>query len=335
MAIEPATNIPATTRRDPVIDGLKFVAAGAIVMVHVAMQPKHIGLPMFVEQVSYSALYFFFMVAGYFHGPLGTRGPRWLRQRFVRLAVPYFVWSFVFVAWWNVFHLVKGWAPYFPDPVRFVFFAGAAEVLWSLPWLFACAALAELFARTPNMRRGLLVASALIQLGVWIFIPSRALPNFAIRQYIEGGRWVFMYVAGMQLREIKRVPGSPALWTWTGVAAATIAGSIAWKIAAQPTAPIPQIVMFCLNGTVALSLLAGARAGAKWFGVGSLAWGGDYLLGVYASHGLWLAILIRFISAQSMPVSLWLVFGWALCFGAAVLVTRILLASRWTRPAVT
>jgi peptidoglycan/LPS O-acetylase OafA/YrhL len=328
-------NTPTTTRRDPVIDGLKFVAAGAIVMVHVAMQPKHIGLPMFVEQVAYSALYFFFMVAGYFHGPLGTRGPKWLRQRFVRLAVPYFVWSFIFVAWWNVFHLAKGWPLYFPDPVRFVFFAGAAELLWSLPWLFVCAAATELFARTPTMRRGLLVVAALVQLGVWFFIPARRLPNYAIRQYIEGARWLVMYVVGMEFRELKRVPGSPKLWGSAAFIAALVAGLIASRIAAQPTAPIPQIVMFVLNGSVALSLLAGARVGAKWFGVGSLSWGGDYLLGVYVSHGLWLAMLVRFVSATSMPVALWLVFGWAVCFAAAIGVTRLLLTWRWTRLAVT
>ena len=335
--VRPVDTTPttATSRRDPTIDGLKFVAAAAIVMVHVAMQPRATPLSSFTEQVSYSALYFFFLVAGYFHGALGTRGPKWLRQRFVRLAVPYFVWSMVFILWWNLYHFVKGWPPYFPDPVRVIFFAGGAEVLWSLPWLFACALLSELLARTPTTRRVLLFAAAAIQLGVWVLLPNSALPNFAIRQYIEGGRWVVMYVLGMELRAVGSVRGSAIAWTAIAALASVAAGLLAIVVGAQPTVLAPELVMYVLNATVAIALLAGSRAGARWLGAGALAWGGDYLLGVYVSHGLWLAILVRFIPAKSMPVWAWLPFGWAVCFGIAVLVTRLLLASRWSRLAVT
>lgn len=334
-AIEGTANTSATSRRDPVVDGLKFVAAGAIVMVHVAMRREPVGVAMFTEQVSYSALYFFFLVSGYFHGPLGTRGPSWLKQRFVRLGVPYLVWSLVFVGWWNIYHLAKGWGPYIPDPVRFLFFAGGAEVLWSLPWLFACAVLAEGFARSPKMRGGLLVVAAAVQLGVWFLLPAWAMPNWSIRQYIDGGRWVFMYVLGMQLREAHALPGSPRTWGLIALVASLVAGAIAWQLTAQPKAPIAQLAVFCLNGAVAAALLAGAKVGGKWLGAGRLAWGGDYLLGVYVSHLIWLDILVFFVDPYSMPVVLWLVLGWAVAFGMAVLVTRLLLASRWTRLAVT
>jgi fucose 4-O-acetylase-like acetyltransferase len=334
---DPIDATPTTTtlsRRDPTVDGLKFIAAAAIVMVHVAMQPRSTPLPSFVEQVSYSALYFFFLVAGYFHGALGKRGPKWLGRRFVRLAVPYGVWSVIFILWWNLYHFVKGWPLYFPDPVRVIFFAGAAEVLWSLPWLFACALLAELFARTPATRRLLLFAAAAIQLGVWVFLPNSALPNYAIRQYIEGGRWVVMYVLGMELRAIESVHTPAVAWTALAALASLDAGGLAILAGPQPTRLVPQLVMFFLNASVAVALLVGSRAGARWLGARALAWGGDYLLGVYVSHGLWLAILVRFVPARSMPVWAWLPFGWAVCFGAAVLVTKLLLSSRWTRPAV-
>jgi hypothetical protein len=318
-----------------VIDGLKLIAAGAIVMVHVAMQPGANPLAAFFEQVSYSALHFFFLVAGYFHGSVGTRGRAWLRQRFVRLAVPYFTWSLVFVAWWNLYHVAKGWPLYFPNPIEFVFFAGAAEVLWSLPWLMVCALLAEGLATTPTARRALLVAAALIQLCVWVFVQPADLPHNAARQFVEGARWVFVYIAGMELRGLPGVPGSARLWITLAGGASVAAGLLAIPLGAQPTGTLPQIAMFCLNGTVALALLAGARAGVHWFGAASLAWGGHYLLGIYVSHGLWLAILIRFISAMSMPVGVWLVFGWAMCFGAALLVTRALLSHRVTKLMVT
>lgn len=324
-----------TSRRDPTIDGLKFVAAAAIVMVHVAMQPRVTALPTFVEQVAYSALYFFFLVSGYFHGALGTRGPKWLGKRFVRLAVPYAVWSAVYITWWNIYHLAKGWPPYLPNPVRVIFFAGGTEVLWSLPWLFACALLAELFARTPATRRTLLAVAAIVQLAVWIFIPVWSLPHYGIRQYIEGARWVVLYVAGMELRALKSVPGPTFAWVGIALVSSAAAGILAVVAGPQPTTLLPEIVMFFLNGSVAVSMLAGTRAGAKWFGVGRLGWGGDYLLGVYVSHSLCLSILLRFTSAGSMPVYLWLPFGWVVGLGAAVTITHLLLSSRWTRLAVT
>jgi hypothetical protein len=334
MSDTPA-NTSQKARRDPTIDGLKLVAAAAIVMVHVSMQPAASALPRFFEQVSYSALYFFFLVAGYFHGARGTRGAAWLRQRFVRLAVPYYVWSLVFVAWWNLYHIAKGWDLWFPEWWKFLFFAGAAEVLWSLPWLFACALAAEMFARTDAGRRALLVVMAVLQLAIWAFLPQSMIPNFAIRQFINGARWIFIYAAGMEIRAADRPLGTPTFWTAGGLVALVSAGLLATITGAQPTGFWQQIAMFLLNGTVAVSLLAGARVNAKWFGARHLAWGGDYLLGVYCSHGLWLAILIRFVSADSMPVPVWLVFGWVVCFGAALLVTNGLLSTRWTRLAVT
>ena len=330
------TQTPSTSRRDPTIDGLKLAAAACIVMVHTAMQVKATALPSFVEQISYSALYFFFLVAGYFHGPLGGhRGFKWLRTRFVRLAVPYYVWSGLYILWWNVYHLIRHWPPYFPDPVRVLFFAGATEVLWSLPWLFACALLAELLARTPLTRRLLIGIAAVATLAIWVFVPMSALPKYGIRQFIEGGRWVVVYVTGMEVRAMKSVGGHGHLWMSLAVVCSIAAGTFAIFVGPQPTTLGPAIVMFFLNCTVAASLLAGARVGAKWFGVGRLGWGGDYLLGVYVAHSMCLSILLRIIPASSMPVYVWLPFGWAVGFGAALGITHLLLSSRWTRLAVT
>ena len=216
------------------------------------MQSHISPLPAFVEQVSYSALYFFFLVAGYFHGSLGERGARWLGKRFVRLAVPYAVWSVVFIAWWNLYHFIRGWPPYLPDPVRVVFFAGGTEVLWSLPWLFTCAALAEVFVRTPTLRRSLLVVAAAVQLCVWIFVPMSALPQYGIRQFIEGGRWVVLYLAGMEVRGLQSVWGSALGWTVTAIVADIAAGTLAVAVGPQPTTLMPEIVMFVLKARLPL-----------------------------------------------------------------------------------
>jgi hypothetical protein len=121
-----------------------------------------------------------------------------------------------------------------------------------------------------------------------------------------------------------------------GIGSAVAAGTVAIFTHAQPTAPLPQIVMTLLCGTAAFSMLAGARANATWFGAAALAWGGDYLLGIYVSHHLWLDILARLIPThQSWPAVLWIPFAWTVCFVLAVLVTRLLLSHRWTRLAVT
>jgi len=325
---------PTRKRRDPVIDGLKFVAAGGIVMVHVSMSARPGALRDFTEQIVYSALYFFFLVAGYFHGATGTRGRKWLWQRFWRLGVPYVVWSVVYILWWEGFHLYSHQPLFIPNLTRTIFFAGANEVLWSLPWLFACAVLAEVFARTPTMRRALLVTSGVVQLAVWLLVPAAALPNYGIRQFIEGARWLFVYVAGMELRAARAVPGRPSVWIGTALGCSAAAGVVAMFTHAQPTVLVPEIVLFVLNGVVAFAALAGARAGARWFGVGRLAWGGDYLLGIYCSHHLWLDILARIIPPHSLPALLWMPFAWTVCFGVGILVTGALLKSRFTRPAV-
>ncbi|HEY5540114.1 MAG TPA: acyltransferase [Coriobacteriia bacterium] len=326
----------ASRRRDPVIDGLKFVAAGGIVMVHIAMSARPGPLRDFVEQIAYSALYFFFLIAGYFHGPLGTRGSQWLRKRFVRLAVPYAVWSAVYLLWWEGYHLYAHQPLFMPNLVRTVFFAGANEVLWSLPWLFACAALAETFARTPAQRRILLAVSGAAQLAVWVLVPASALPDYGLRQFIEGGRWLFMYIAGMELRAAEKVPWDARAWVTAGLAALAGAGTVAVFTHAQPTTLVAEIAMALLCGTVALSMLAGSRGEATWFGAAGLAWGGDYLLGIYVSHHLWLDILARmFPTHQSVPPILWIPFAWTVCFGLAILVTKALLSNRWTRLAVT
>jgi branched-subunit amino acid ABC-type transport system permease component len=72
----------------------------------------------------------------------------------------------------------------------------------------------------------------------------------------------------------------------------------------------------------------------RWLGVERFAWGGDYLLGIYLAHHLWLEVLVRFVPSHSMPAALWMPLAWAICFGMAVLTTRLLLSSRYTRRAV-
>ena len=320
-------------RRDPTIDGLKFVAAGAIVMVHVALSARPGPLREFVMQVSVTALYFFFMVAGYFHGEVGGRGGAWIWRRFVRLGVPYAVWSAIYLLWWEGSRLYRGQQLIVPDPVLLVFFAGANQVLWSLPMLFACALIADTLATTPGRRRALLVLSAAVAVAAWTVIPPSALPDNGIRQFIMGARWLVTYLLGMQLRGAIKHTGRATLYAAAAAGGALIAGLITVFYGRAPQI-VPWAAVNVANGGAAYALLAGARNGMGWLGIRRFAWGGDYLLGIYVSHHLWLEVLARIVPPHSMPAAVWIPFAWSMCFAASILTTRLLLSSRYTRLAV-
>jgi peptidoglycan/LPS O-acetylase OafA/YrhL len=320
-------------RRDPTIDGLKFVAAGAIVMVHVAMSARPGPLREFVMQASYTALFFFFMVAGYFHGEVGGRGSAWLWKRFVRLAVPYAVWSLVYLAWNEGSRLYRGQTVVMPDPVVFIFFAGANQVLWSLPMLFACALIADVLVRTPTQRRVLIVVFAALAVAAYWLVPQSALPDNGIRQFIMGARWPLTYLLGMELRASVRRPERSSLYAVVAVVGVCGAGLITVFLGRTPPL-LAWTLVNAANCAAAYALLAGARSGMRWLGVDRFAWGGDYLLGIYLAHHLWLEVLVRFVPSHSMPAALWMPFAWAVCFGMAILTTRLLLSSRYTRRAV-
>lgn len=320
----------APKRRDPTIDGLKFVAAGAIVMVHVAMSARPGPLREFVMTASFTALYFFFMVAGYFHGETGGRGGPWIWKRFVRLGVPYAVWSIVYLIWWEGSRLYRGQPLFMPDPVVLIFFAGANQVLWSLPMLFACALLADVLVRTPGQRRALMVISAVIAVVTWILVPPSALPDNGIRQFIMGARWLFTYLLGMELRGTARRAGRAVLYASAAVGGVCSAGLITVFFGRTPQV-VAWIAVNLANGGAAYAFLAGARNGMRWLGIRRFAWGGDYLLGIYVSHHLWLEVLARLIPPHSMPAVVWMPFAWSICFSASILTTRALLSSRYTR----
>lgn len=331
----PSSSSPQASSRNPTIDGLKFVAAGGIVLVHAAMSGSPGPVRDFAVEMAYTALFFFFLVAGYFHGPVGTRGLQWLWKRFVRLAVPYAVWSVVFIIAHAGYQAWDHKPLIVPDIVRLLFFAGADQVLWALPWLFVCAVTAEIFARTPTSRRILLVASLLLQIAVWTFVPASALPPYGLRQYIEGARWLFLYVLGMELRSARTIPGSATAWTAIGLLSLIATGALGTVLHAQSTSLVSGTVLGTLSAVTTVSMLAGALKGARWFGVARLGWGGEYLIGVYVIHHIWLDVLARvFPDHRAYPPALWIPFAWLVCFSLAVLTTKVLLSHKYTRASV-
>lgn len=312
--------------RNPVFDGLKLVAAASIVLLHVAgSYPAHRGhfLSGFVTSATYGALFVFFGVSGYFHGSLGTRGGKWLNQRFERLAVPYAVWSGAYLIW-NYYHAIQP-----PKWVNVLFFAGANELLWSLPMLFVSAALAELVARTQRQRTILLVVLGLLSVASCLLIPATWYSS-AARQFIWGIRWPFMYVLGMEIRARKLQSAG-----WVLPAVALIAIPLSGVLGALDLTAYP-LRLYTLKATVvyvigAAAALLAAHSGFRWFGVERLAWGGQFLLGIYVSHYLWLNWVLLVLPTSTMRMRVWVPVVWVGVFGAALATSWILRSIRSTR----
>lgn len=312
--------------RNPVFDGLKLLSAASIVLLHVAgSYPAHRGhfLSGFVTSATYGALFVFFGVSGYFHGSVGTRGWKWLAQRFERLAVPYAVWSGAYLIW-DYYHAIQP-----PKWVNVLFFAGANELLWSLPMLFISATLAELFARTRRRRQILLVVLGALSVASCLLLPPQWYAN-AARQFIWGVRWPFMYVLGMEIRAARLKSAG-----WVLPAVALVAILLSGVLGAFDLTEYP-LRLYTLQATViyavgAAALLLAAHAGFRWFGVERLAWGGQFLLGIYVSHYLWLNWVLRVLPTSAMRMRVWVPVVWVGVFGAALATSWVLRSIRSTR----
>lgn len=329
------TPSPAEKIRNPVLDGLKYAAAGAIVLHHTAAYARSYGsvLGAFLVAVPVAALFFFFAVSGYFHGELGNRGWKWLRQRVVRLGVPYIVWSAFYMLWRNR-HMIHGAPPSLPKTWELIFFAGAHGILWSLAMLLYCAIVIELFVHTATQRRIALAIAVVGTLAVYWLVSPDVIATSSIQNFLLGPRWFIAYLGGMEIRAIgpRKTPG----WFYeaTVIASMLVVGVFRLE---NPlfSSPVIMTVETALWVVGALLILQGATSGTKWFGVSRLAWGRDYLVGIYVSHVLFLEII-----ASSVPPTLklygapWIIAAWAFCMLMSTVTVAILRSNRVTRWAV-
>lgn len=330
---DPGTVLESTERskskRNPTIDGLKFIAAASIVLLHVSgayPAPRGNFLSGFLTSASYGALFFFFAVSGYLHGALGTRGWSWIRTRFVRLGVPYVVWSVVYLIW----GLSQG-RP-LPSWWHIAFFAGANELLWSLPILLLCAVLAESLIRRPIHRRIFIGVFGILAVLTSLYAPVAWYAN-PIRQFIWGARWPLVYALGMEVRASKGRNLGPVL-------PIVLLGTIILTgvLGAYDLTPYP-LRLYTLTATTlyifgSVLLLYGAHSGHHWFVADRLAWGGPFLLGIYVSHYLWLEVMLKLLPTTALRMSVWIPVVWAAVFSLALSTTWLLRSFRITRPAV-
>ncbi len=321
--------------RNATLDGLKYVAAGGIVLHHTAAYSRAAGstLGAFLVAVPVAALFFFFAVSGYFHGEVGGRGWPWLGKRILRLGAPYVIWS-VFYLLWAQRHVLKGGAPFIPPAWTVAFFAGAHGILWSLPMLVYCAVVIEVFVRTATQRRiafGIAVAAAL---AIYWFANNDLIGANPLQNFVYAPRWFIAYLGGMEIRALgpRRTPA----WVYQGLAAASMLAVGLFRLqSARFSASMVLTVETTLWVLGAFLILQGAVSGAKWFGAEKLAWGRDYLIGIYVSHVLWLEIYAGAVHANNtLWGAPWIAGTWAFCMAASTLTVALLKSNRFTRPSV-
>ena len=323
--------VSARLARNDTLDGLKYVAAATIVLHHVAAIESGGRLGAFITAAAATALFFFFAVSGYLHGAVGGRGTQWRLTRLTRLGVPYAFWSVVYLVWAQR-DLLHGGAAFTPNPLVVIFFAGAHGILWFLPMLLACALVCDAVIRDGRSRRIAIVAcAAAVLVVVWSGIDA-AVPAAWVN-FVRAPLWLLAYLGGMEIRGMAGEGTPSARLAWLGVVAALGAGALG-AVAGRSPSPLFLTAEMALWTSGALLVLLGAAAGVRWLGVAKLAWGRDYLIGIYLCHVLWLAGFIALVSPNSINPALWIPAAWVFVFTGASLTTWALKSFRLTRPVV-
>ncbi len=277
-----------------------------------------------------TALFFFFAVSGYLHGAVGGRGAAWRWRRFTRLAVPYALWSVVYLAVGQR-ALLHGGALYLPKPLMVIFFAGAHGILWFLPMLLACALLTDILVRSARSRMIAILVCIVAIVALYVVgttsIPTSML-NFALAP-----RYLLAYLGGMEVRA-----RAPLAWRRSVVMGIAIVSIVAVGVLRVTGGGFPVPVSATLETALwiigALTVLLGAASGMHWFGAARLAWGREYFLGIYVTHVLWLGAFFTVVPPDRWPPAIWILACWAFCFTGAPLTTFALRSFRLTRPMV-
>ncbi|HET6351092.1 MAG TPA: acyltransferase [Coriobacteriia bacterium] len=322
-------NPAAPKKRNLALDGLKYFAACSIVLHHVAART---GTPLgnFLVSAMVWALVFFFAVAGYLHGATGTRGAAWLKKRFVRLAIPYAFFSLVYLFIQQPAALARG-NLVLPNIYRLVFFSGAHGIMWTLPVLFYCAVAAEVGARTPLWRRILLVVCVVLLCALdWSPRLQALTTTFGIQNFWYAPRWFAAYLAGMEFRAAGRMKRPPVPIQL--LVPLSILGAGALRIYGAVLPPwLATSASTLMWATTVGVLLWGAAAEFSWWGADKLAWGGNFLIGIYLTHVIWLDLFQSKVPLTAMPDAAWIASAWLFCFVMATAATIALRSNRFTR----
>jgi peptidoglycan/LPS O-acetylase OafA/YrhL len=321
------------TKRNDTLDGLKYVAAAMIVLHHVAGNQLGSIVGIFLYYSAVTSLFFFFAVSGYLHGAVGERGGAWRLGRLYRLGVPYAFWSLVYLVWGQKDLLLHGGPPFLPNPALVIFFAGAHGILWFLLVLLACALLSDVFVGGARSRRIGIALCVVVTLALyWSGVAGTTPPEW--QNFVLASRYLLVYLGGMEIRAMAPFR-APSRARAGALVAVTIVGvGIVGIVSGLLPVPLALTLETTLWSGCVFAVLAGAASGMRWFGTARLAWGREYLIGVYLSHVIWLATFVRFVPPSSLPPALWIPAGWVFCFAGASATTWALLTIPFTRPVV-
>jgi peptidoglycan/LPS O-acetylase OafA/YrhL len=317
-------------RRNATLDGLRYVAAAALVLHHVSAHEGGSNVGAFLVASMATALFFFFAVSGYLHGAVGGRGWAWRWRRFTRLAVPYALWSVVYLAVGQR-ALLHGGAPYLPNPLTVIFFAGAHGILWFLPMLLVCALLTDILVRS-SRSRVIAIVVCIIAIVVLYVVGTTSIPT-SMLNFALAPRYLLVYLGGMEVRA--RAPVARRGSAIVGVAVGCIVAVGVLRVTGGGLPlPVSATLETALWIVGALAVLLGAVSGMRWFGAARLAWGREYFLGIYVTHVLWLGAFFTVLPPDRWPPAIWILVCWAFCFAGASLTTFALRSFRLTRPMV-
>jgi fucose 4-O-acetylase-like acetyltransferase len=318
--------------RNAALDGLKYVAAASIVLHHTAaMAGGRVGG--FLTSAAVWGLFFFVLVSGYLHGALGTRGAAWLRKRFVRLAIPYAVWSLVYVV--ALQRASLDWVPpYWSKAIILILFSGASGLLWTLPMLFYCAVGAELLVHNSGVRRAFIGIGFVLMFVLYWTVPLSTVYASPLYHFIFAPRWFAVYLLGMEIRALG-TSARPAPWVLVAALGSLLAaGAVGFAANAAWANPIVVSVATPLWLAPGVILLWAVASGVGVPGAERFAWGRDDLLGIYVSHLLWLLLFAWLVPPASLPVFVWIPAAWASVLAAATATTALIKAVPFLRPVV-
>ena len=338
--------------RNASLDGLKFLAAIAIVVHHVAAKSIDMSIThrygWVLDYISYWGLTFFFMASGFFHGPTGRRGGAWRKRRVARLMLPYLAWTgfYVLFAWlWPHLSPAIDWLLYgqtftlsaFPDldVVYVLFFAGACNVLWYLPVVAAFALVADLtITSRRSLQTALLLALALTMLTHMIPLSPEAASRWSF--YYSAPWWFVAYALGMMAAV--RVPKTDSRLPRTGLAVAAILATglvpLFPALMSGSSALLGWVITSLLNLAASWLLLTEALSGSDPFFASRFSRGGPLVLGVYVVHTAWIVVWSIIAARLELSPAVWIVIGTAVSVGGSVASAAVLRRIRWLRWAV-
>lgn len=326
--------------RNVSLDSTRALAALTVVMLHVCsvqlLQGGYSPLTTALSTLCGWGVPFFFFLSGYLQGTKVTESPpgTWRRKRVTRIALPYLVWSAVYVIAATLTAYFAGASLPAWNPLKLVFFAQANTTLWFLPAVLYCG----LAASVTRSRVGALTLAACgLVLDLGLIIAGTTVPSNPILTH--AGQALTAYAIAYFLGLGGNRPTVRAA-TWMAMAAALLlCASSAVALLASPdvivgaSAPAPVNVIAYRAQWVAGGLAFGwALADRQPGRFDRLARWGRYSLGVYASHTLFAVAIAGLVSPAGWAPLAWVVPVWVVTSAASLCVSWLLARTRITKP---